>query len=299
MNTKMKACQNNSSNSWSLNNFTPLSLVIPTLVWVSTIGSLGLAASVHADTLYADALYATSFEQPTFLPGDQLLGLDGWSTAGPPFLNPAAAVITNAVAKRGIQSVEVSGAAMLSAVQVTPYDAAGVYRRPLNGGDGFDTALGDKKWVRVDADLMLKTPKPKTPGQFFSLTLSARAGDGSLGEIGLSSQGVVEAFAYDADAIPGGPPLANCKRGIRFNKWHHITLLHDFTRHITSYFIDEHFLCATPAPRTSTVLLRGAMGVFARPDGGDAGGVGSVRSDYTARFDNFRVSVHSFAPEID
>ena len=271
-----------------------LSRVFYMLAYVGVIGSLGVVNLAHADNLYK-----TSFEQPTFLPGDQLLGLDGWSTATaiPPFLNPGAAFITNVAAKSGKQSVEVPGANLVSAVEVTPYDAVAISRRPLNEGLGYDTASGNKKIARVDADLMLKTPKPKTPGQFFSLTLSARAGDGSLGEIGLSSAGVVEAFAFDAP--PGGVPLPNCKKTIRFNKWHHITLLHNFANHITSYFIDEHFLCSTPAPRLSTVLLRGSMGVFARPDGDPLTGPNSVRSDYTARFDKFRISVHSEAPDLD
>lgn len=265
-----------------------------------TLAFLIGAASLITNTAQAETLYATSFEQPKFQPSDLLLGpngvADGWSTAIPPFLNPQAASITADLAKSGRQSVRVSGSDMMSAVEVAPYDAAGVYRRPLEGG-GYDTASGNRKLARVDADLLLKTSKPKTPDQFFSLTISARAGDGSLGEIGLSSEGVVEAFAFNA--APGGDPLPNCQKRIRFNKWHHITLLHNFANHITSYFIDEHFLCSTPAPRISTVLLRGAMGVFARADGGDAGGLDSLRSNYTARFDNFRISVHNEVPDID
>ena len=88
-------------------------------------------------------------------------------------------------------------------------------------------------------------------------------------------------------------------KSIRFNKWYHITMLHDFTNKTTSYFIDDHFLGAVQAPSTSNVLLRGAMVVYARQDGGVAGGAGSNRNDYTARFDKFRVSVHSAAPNID
>lgn len=219
---------------------------------------------------------------------------DGWIALPSPF-SPDAATITNAKVKSGKQSVVVPGISLNSqdGNDLDPYDAVGIYRRPVN----FDTASGNNKWARVDADLMLETSKPKTKGEFFSLTISARAIDGGLGEISLSSAGVVEAFAYNAP--PGGAPLANCSRAIGFNKWHHITLLHDFVRRVTSYFIDEHFLCAAPAPRTSTVLQRGSMGIFARPDGDPLTGPNSVRSDYTARYDNFRISVHSEAPDID
>jgi hypothetical protein len=75
-------------------------------------------------------------------------------------------------------------------------------------------------------------------------------------------------------------------------------MFHNFTSKTTSYFIDDHCLGSTTAESVSpNVLTRGAMVVYARPNGGDAGGVGSMRSDYTARFDKFRISVHSEAPE--
>jgi hypothetical protein len=240
---------------------------------------------------YADTLYQTSFEQPTFLPGDQLLELDGWSTAIPPFLNPAAVVITNAAAKSGRQSVEVPGANLIGSGGITgPFDAIGSYRRPVD-----HTISGNKTLVRVDANLLLKTNKPKTPGEFFSLTIAARSGAGeTLGEIGLASNGKVEAWSFNAPG--GGPPLFT--KPIRFNKWYHITMFHNFTSKTTSYFIDDHCLGSTTAESVSpNVLTRGAMVVYARPNGGDAGGVGSMRSDYTARFDKFRISVHSEAPE--
>lgn len=289
MKIKTKTCQNNSGNRWSLNKFTSSrSFVVVALALMGVFGSLGIASTAQAVTLYA-----TSFEQPTFQPGAQLLGLDGWSTAIPPFLNPAAAVINNAAAKSGKQSVEIPGASLVGSGGITfPYDAIGSYRRPVD-----HTISGDKTLVRVDANLLLKTNKPKTPGEFFSLTIAARSGAGeTLGEIGLASNGVVEAWSFNA----AGGSAPTFTKAIRFNKWYHITMLHDFKNQTTSYYIDDHFLGSTKAASAApNVLLRGAMVVYARPDGGAEGGVGSVRSDYTARFDKFRVSVHSSAPEID
>ena len=164
------------------------------LVLAGITGSLGITT-----TAYADTLYQTGFEQPTFHAGNQLLGLDGWSTAIPPFLNPDAAIITGAVAKSGRQSVEVLGASLKSSGGLTgPYDAIGSYRRPVSF-----TASTAKSLARVDADLLLETNKPKTPGEFFSLTIAARDSNGeTLGEVGLSSKGEVEAFNFNA---PGGP----------------------------------------------------------------------------------------------
>ena len=150
--------------------------------------------------------------------------------------------------------------------------------------------------ARVDADLLIETDEPETPGEFFSLTIAARSGNNeTLGEVGLSSEGIVEAFPFNS--APGASP-AFTKR-IRFNKWYHITMLLDFANRTTSYFIDEHFLGAVQAPSVSDILLRGAMVAYARPDGDPDTGPGSTRSNYTARFDNFRVSVHSDAPDLD
>jgi hypothetical protein len=276
---------------------------------INSLVLFALFVMMMADTALAESLYKTSFENPPFAPNSLLKDQDGWIALPSPPFSPDAATITNDKAKSGKQSVVVPGGLLDSQVGVSPYDAVAVYRRPLtiNGIAGYDTANG-KKWARVDADLMLETPKRKTPGEFYSLTLSARADNNivetptnttvSLGEIGLSSAGVVEAFAYDT--LPGGAPLANCSRRIHFNRWHHITLLHNFTNHVTSYFIDDHFLCsAPPTPPEFTVLLRGAMGVFARPDGDPLTGPNSVRSDYNARFDKYRISIHNEAPEID
>ena len=262
-----------------------------TFAILGILASLGVVTSAHADNLYK-----TSFEQPMFLPGDQLLGLDGWSTAIPPFLNTQAAIITNAAAKSGRQSVEVHGADLIGSGGITaPYDAVGSYRRPLGTSDS--TISPAKSLARIDADLLLETNQSKTPGEFFSLTIAARSGNGeTLGEVGLSSEGIVEAFPFNPTP---GDITKRFTKPIRFNKWYHITMLLDFDNRTTAYFIDDHFLGAVQAASTSNVLLRGAMVVYARPDGDVSGGAGSARSNYTARFDKFRVSVHSAAPDLD
>ncbi len=256
------------------------------LALVGVVGMLGMANTARAETVYK-----TSFEQPIFLPGNQLLGTDGWSTAIPPFLNLTAATITDAVAKSGKQSVEVRGDALIGSEGITaPYDAVGSYRHPVDF-----TVTPANTFARVDADLRIATSKPKTNGEFFSQTISTRSGAGeTLGEIGLSSAGKVE--AWDFGAVPGSAPKFTTT--IRLNKWYHITMLHNFVRHTTTYYIDEHRLGRISTPSASGILLRSSMGVFARPDN-TAPDLGSFRANYSARFDNFRISVHKDAPEVD
>ena len=267
-------------------------VIVLALVFVVVTASLGVTKTVHADTLYT-----TGFERPTFHSGDQLLGLDGWSTAIPPFLNPEAAIITNAAAKSGRQSVEVRGADLNSSPidsdtneQITnPYDAVGSYRKPLNNY----MVSGNKNLVRVDADLQLKTTQAETDDDFFGITITLRDGDGiALGEVGLFSNKKVQAYGITKVVGEVTPPLFT--RKIRFNKWYHITMLLDLANDTTAYFIDDQFIGAIHAPSTSNILNRGAMVVYALPDSGV-----KARANYTARADNFRISVHSAAPDID
>jgi hypothetical protein len=237
-----------------------------------------------AKTAHADTLYSTSFEQPTFQDGDQLLGLDGWSLAIPDFLNPNAATITGDAASSGDQSVEVRGGDLIGSGGITaPYDAVGSYRRPLNY-----TVSPAKFTVSVEADLLLETDQPVTPGEFFSHTIAAISGNGkTVGEIGLSSAGIVEAF--DFNAPPGSAPAFS--QPIVFHQWYHITMLLDYAGGRTSYLINGQFLGTVRTSGVSKGLARASMVVYARPDGDTSGGAGSARSNYTARFDNFRVSV--------
>jgi hypothetical protein len=93
---------------------TPLTAAIA--AFAAVIASLGVAKTAQAVEV---TLYSTSFEQPVFPPGAQLLGLDGWSTAIPPFLNPAAAKITGAAASNRKQSVEVLGGDLIGSGGMT------------------------------------------------------------------------------------------------------------------------------------------------------------------------------------
>ena len=261
--------------------------ILVALAIVAGAVSLGLAKPVQADNL---TLYATSFEPPVFKVGDKLLGLDGWSTAIPPFLNPDAAIITGAAASNRKQSVEVYGGELIGSDGATaPYDAVGSYRRPLGQEIGLEIVAPQSR-VHYDADLLLETNQPATPGEFFSMTISARSGDGeTLGEAGLSSQGIAVGFPFDV--APGSEPAVQAP--IQFNRWYRVSMLLDYVNHTTSYFLDGRPLGTVPAPTASNVLLRIAIVVYARPDGDSTGGAGSQRANYTARFDNLRVRVNS------
>jgi hypothetical protein len=126
--------------------------------------ALSIASFSIADTALADnlTLYTTGFEQPIFQPGGQLLGVDGWSTAIPPFLNPQAAKITQDTPSERKQSVVVRGSDLSSAGEVAPYAAVRSYRKPL----AFDINAAQSK-VHIDADLLLETNQSLTSDEFF------------------------------------------------------------------------------------------------------------------------------------
>jgi hypothetical protein len=241
----------------------------------------GITLPAHADDANKKNIYdSKGFEPKPFKAGSQLLGLDGWSTAIPPFLNPAAATITNAASRNGRQSVEVWGGNLLGSGGITaPYDAVGSYRLPLNY-----TVSNRKSVVVVEADLLLETDQPVTDDDFFSMTLAARSGNGeTLGEIGLSSSGFADAYGFNA--APGATPAFSVP--IELNEWHQVGIVIDYSSSTpeVSYFVNGDCIGVMPTTSTSKVLLRGAMVVYALPDGN-----GSTRDDYTARFDNFRIT---------
>jgi hypothetical protein len=250
-------------------------------------GAFALLLAGPDASLGQSKIYSTGFEAPPFAAGAPLLGTDGWSLAIPPFLNPSAAVITDAVKKSGKQSADVWGGDLVSAPRdddgmplTAPYDAVGSYRHPVNY-----SVTAKKPIIVVEADLLLDTEEPTTEDDFFSLTIAARSGDGeTLGEMGLSSAGSVDVYGFDAAA--GDPTLIS--KPTEVNPWHRLSIVMDFSSATTTvaYFVDDEFITATPTTSTSNALLRGSMVVYARPDGGD------TRDNYTARFDNFRISVH-------
>jgi hypothetical protein len=257
----------------------PRAIALGLLLGFSFSLGTSLADDAHRNKIYD----SNGFEPRPFVSGAPLLGVDGWSTAIPPFLNPAAARITDDESANGRQSVEVWGGDLNGSGGITaPYDAVGSYRRPLN----YAVQPG-KPLVVVDADLLLETDQPATDDDFFSLTIAARSGDGeTLGEMGLASSG--EAVAYGFDVAPGTPPVFTAP--IEFNHWHRVSIVMDFSAATTTvaYFLDGELIGVNPTTSTSKVLLRGAMVVYALPDDID-----DARADYTARFDNFRVRVLS------
>jgi hypothetical protein len=255
--------------------------------------ALGVAAttcfcspdSARGDDVHRNKIYdSKGFEPKTFIAGEPLLGTGGWSTAIPPFLNPQAAVITNAASSQRRQSVEVWGGDLISSQGITlPYDAVGSYRRPVNY-----TVVHDQT-VSVKADLLLETLMPPTEDDFFSMTIAVRSGAGeTLGELGLSSSGF--AVAYDFNALPGAEPLFIAP--IEFNKWQRLKIEVDYVGDtaIVSYHLNGKLLGVVPTPSTSKVVARGSMVVYALPDSD-----GNERVGYTARMDNFQIRANNFA----
>lgn len=252
------------------------------LLLLGAIVLFAASGGVVADDAHQSKIYdSSSFEAQPFAAGGLLLGVDGWSTAIPPFLNPEAATISDADSSTGRQSVEVWGGDLIGSEGITaPYDAVGSYRRPLN-----HEVTPLKPIVVMEADLLLETDEAATEDDFFSMTIAARTGAGeTLGEIGLSSSGL--AVAYGFNAPPGSTPLFDAP--IDFNQWHHLSIFMDFSGEKTNvaYFVDGELIGAMPTESTSDVLLRGSMVVYALPDGDE-----DTRANYTARFDNFRVRV--------
>jgi hypothetical protein len=257
-----------------------------------TCAALGIAL-VAASPLPALAqgpatIYATRFEEPAFVAGLPLIGQDGWEAPPPPPMSPLsslAAVVSTDKPRQGRQSIAVWGGDMVTVEgPLAPYAAVGSYRKPLN-----HVVAPKRPVVRIEANLLLETDQPATEGEspdddFFSMTLAARSGDGeTLGEIGLSSSG--HAVAYNFNAAPGAVPAFTAP--IAFNEWHRVGVEVDFSgvEAVVLYYLDDELIGAMPTDSTSKVLLRGALVVYALPDGD-----GNERANYTARIDNFRVS---------
>jgi hypothetical protein len=246
---------------------------------ILTAGALALLLAAQRPAA-GQVVYETGFESRLFEPGVALAGLDGWVTL--PF-NSTSAKITDAASATGRKSVEVWGGDLESSKHFTfpPYEAVGSYRQPVNYA-----VLPNAPIVIVEADLLLETDKPATDDDFFTMTIAARSGDGeTLGEMALSSAGSADVYGFDA--APGDPTVFSTQTEL--NEWHHLSLVMDFSAETTTvaYFLDGELIFVTPTTSTSKILLRGSMVVYARKDGG-----GDKRANYTARFDNFRISVH-------
>jgi hypothetical protein len=223
---------------------------------------------------YSEIVYSTGFESPTFAVGSKLLGQDGWSTAIPPFLNADAAVITNARAATGSQSLEVLGANLATAPEVAPYAAVGSYRRPLN----FD---GTGKVVQFRTDVFLQGPA--TNDRFFAGSLAVRAGGATVAEIEIFSNGTVGIFG---NVPPAAIPVE--EKVAALGTWHNLGVDVDFVNRSSTFFLNGEAFNTTiafSAASIGNVLDRGSLVVYALPDGG-----GAERANYTVNFDNFSVT---------
>jgi hypothetical protein len=252
------------------------------VVFSALLAACAVLTAGQSFVLAQSEIYATGFESPTFIAGSPLLGVDGWNPAIPPFLNPGAATITQDAKKSGKQSVEVWGGDLLGSEGITaPYDAVGSYRKPLEY-----TVTEANPIVRLQVDMLLESDQPRTADDFFTMTIAARSGKGeTLGELGLSSAGQAVGYGFNVDA--GTPAVFDA--GIKLNRWHKLQIELDYSGETTtvSYFLDGELLGVMPTTSTSDVLLRGALVTYAMPDDED-----SARANFTARFDNFKVSVH-------
>ena len=244
----------------------------------SLILALSFAAALHPAS--AQTLYSTGFENPPFANGSTLLGQDGWSTAIPPFLNPNAAIITNAAAASGLQSVQVRGVDLVTAPEVAPYAAVGSYRRPLN----YDASTGNPI-VRIQSDVRLDGPTLGT-GDFFTANIAARTGDGFAGELSLSSDGFV--YGYTGT---GGDPAPLFSTPVTLNAWHTLGITVDFAANTYTFSVDgtSSSAFAFDPAFVSDVLVRESLVVYARPDAGT-----NLRSAFVARYDNVSATA---APE--
>jgi hypothetical protein len=187
----------------------------------------------------AGTIYSTGFESPTFAAGSQLSGQDGWfapsvgNPAGFPFnLNPAAAIISTANPLSGTQSVQVLGSnlqadAGISGATNGYYSAIGSYRHEVDynaGPSGIST---------VQASIYLSGPT--TAGtNFFSASVGAIGSGGvGLGELAISSNGMVLAYTGD-DLVPAILFSASTTLG----QYHTLAVVDDFAAQTSSFYID-------------------------------------------------------------
>ncbi|MFN0126746.1 MAG: hypothetical protein ACKV19_08680 [Verrucomicrobiales bacterium] len=244
----------------------------------SSLTLVGLLAAKPV-TSFAAILYATGFEDPPLANGSVLLGQDGWSTAIPPFLNPNAAVITDAVARSGSQSLQVAGADLVAAPQVDPLAVVGSYRRPVN----YDASSGLSR-VLITSDVRLDGPVLGT-GDFFGANIAARSGSGGVGEISISSDGKV--YGYTGNF--GSPVLASTS--ITLGEWHTLGIDVDFAADTYTFLLNGSSLGTFPfeVGFSSDLLLRGSAVAFGFPDEA-APDSQYKKSNFVARFDNFSIA---------
>ncbi len=225
-----------------------------------------ITAALHSAP--AATLYSTGFEDPPFALGSELVGQDGW--VGVPFLSPNAAIITNSVVLSGFQSLQVRGADMVDAFQVDPLAAVGSYRKLLD----YDTAAAGLPIVHIQANVRLDGPVIGV-GDFFSSNIAARSSDGGVGELSISSDGMIYGYGTSGSVIYSAPTTLNA--------WHTLGIDVDFAADTYTFLVDGTSSSAFPfdAGFTSDVLLRESLVTYAFPDTAT-----NHRGDFVAYYDN-------------
>ena len=257
------------------------------LVLASVVGSLGMANTAQAVTLYQ-----TGFEPQTFAIGS-LVGQDGWTVGGTPEgpFSPDAAVISTNRPRQGKQSVLVSGADLLhqnfiNSITGGYYDAIGSYRKTVD----YDT--GGTQTVRVSAHVWVDGRRTNRGNNFFSASIGTRgadiasaAGGGTSGngELAISSDGHVYGYTGDDDV-----PIFLVSTPIALGEWHNLAVETNFATRQMSFFVDDECLGSFPfvSSFTGNFVRRGSLVAYAGPDTAT-----NHKADYRARYDQFRLSV--------
>ncbi len=247
----------------------------------TTTLTLSLILLSLTPVLAQTTIYSTGFESPSFANGSILAGQDGWVSIG--IASPNAASISNTAANSGNQGVRVRGADLVDDPAFAPYFAAGSFRRPVNYfANGMITL--------VSSDVFVSGPQsaPSITAPFFGATVASRLfgpNGGDTYEFQLSSEGVFYGFDDNLSNSPVADPGVLPRIHADVNRWYNMGIRSDFNAKTVTFLLDGSALGVVPFSDPFDTLLRGALVVYASPSE-----PGFSRTDYAARFDNFRIS---------
>ena len=243
------------------------------------------ATAVLVGSARGDSIDSTGFENPPFAAGSQLSGQGGWSApsvgdpAGFPFnLNPGAAIVSTANPLAGTQSVQVLGS-NLQVDSNTPGASNGVYAAIGSYRHEVDTDVGPAGITTVQASVFVSGPL--TAGtNFFSASVASVGSDATgLGELAISSDGMVHAYTGD-DSFPTflfSAPITLCQ-------YHTLAVADNFAAQTSSFHVDGALL-GTAAFASDDVLASGSFLAYAGTDTSDF-----QKANYAAYYDNFSIS---------
>lgn len=242
--------------------------------------TLSLIVLTLTPVLAQTTLYATGFESPSFANGSNLTGQDGWVSIG--IASPNAAKISNSAAHSGNQGVQVRGADLVDDPAFAPDFAVGSFRRPVN-------YLANGTITLVSTDVFVSGPQsaPSITAPFFGATVASRLfgpNGGDTYEFQLSSEGVFYGFD-DNLSTPVADPGVLPRIHADVNRWYNMGIRSDFNAKTVTFLLDGSAIGVVPFSDPFDTLLRGALVVYASPSD-----PGFSRTDYTARFDNFRIT---------